>query len=159
MWLSFATQILLDVHHGLRHTNSKAFNDLRLSALRTKKIIEEYWDLSKTFTCKPKFWPKEGDESIKGVHSQVEVWVTGDFLYEFKKNSLPRNIQDKLQAAGGIEKHFLLRSHGILCGLVAFNFTLQMQHIGLSLISTYSLGYDVYLRQVLTIANTFRSRV
>lgn len=140
VWLTFATQILLNVHHGLRHTNSKAFNNLRLSALRTKKIIEEYWNLSKTFTSKPKFWPKEGDESIKAVHSAVQAWVTDNALYQFKKYSFPRNVEDKLQASGLVEKHFLLRSHGILCGLIAFNFTLNMQQIGLSLINQW---YDV----------------
>ena len=140
VWLTFAAQILLDVHHGLRHTDFKAWNDLRLSALRTKKIIEEYWDLSKTFTSKPRFWPKEGDASIMAVHEAVEAWVTDDFLYQFKQASLPRNIQANLQAAGGIEKHFLLKSHAILCGLVAFNMTLNMQHIGLSLINQW---YDV----------------
>ena len=140
LWLSFATQILLDVHHGLRHTNQKAFNDLRLSALRTKKTIDEYWSLSKTFSSKPTFWPKEGDEAIEGVHSAVQAWVTNDAVGEFKENALPQNPKNKVQAAGGIEKHFLLKSHGVLCGLMAFDFTLNMQQIGLSLINQW---YDV----------------
>ena len=140
VWLTFATQILLDVHHGLRHTNSKAFNDERLLGLRTKKTIEEYWELNKTFKNKPKFWPKQGEESIKGFHDATQAWITDDAIYQFKKYSLPKNIQRNLQLAGGIEKHFLLKSHGILCGLIAFNLTLNMRHTGLALINQW---YDV----------------
>lgn len=58
LWLSFATQIFLDIHHGLRQTKTKAFNDLQFTALRTKKTIDEYWELSSSFSFKPAFWPK-----------------------------------------------------------------------------------------------------
>ena len=42
VWHCFTTQILLDVHHALRHTKDRAFDDLRLYGLRTKKTIEEH---------------------------------------------------------------------------------------------------------------------
>ncbi|KAI9713960.1 MAG: hypothetical protein M1820_000690 [Bogoriella megaspora] len=136
VWLCFATQILLDVHHGLRHSGSKAFNDLRLTALRTGKTIEEYWDLSKTFVNKPGFWPKQGEEVIKDVHTSIKSWVTEDALYELKRLSLTK----KQLTTTNLQKNYFMKSHGILCGLVMFNFTLQMQRIGLSLINQW---YDV----------------
>ncbi|KAI0021009.1 hypothetical protein F4780DRAFT_739756 [Xylariomycetidae sp. FL0641] len=140
MWLSFAAQLLLDVHHGLRHTKGKAFNDLRMTALRTKKTIEDYWELSKSFTGKPKFWPKEGDQNIKRIHNTAQAWVVEDLLYEFKNASLPPSTRKTYEAAGGVDRHLLLQSHGVLCGLISFKLTLWMQYIGLALINQW---YDV----------------
>lgn len=67
VWLCFATQVLLDVHHGLRHSNGRAFNDLRLSALSISKTIDEHWDFSRPFVSTPTSWPKEGDQNIQTV--------------------------------------------------------------------------------------------
>lgn len=39
---SFACQILLDVHHALRYSNQKAYNDFKVYGLRLSKIIDEY---------------------------------------------------------------------------------------------------------------------
>lgn len=139
-WLYFATQILLDVHHGLRHSRSKAFSDTRILAMRTKKAIEEYWDLSKTFVNTPKFWPKDNEKVIKYLHEDVSNWILEDALYTFRQTVMPANIQRNLKAAGGIEKHFLLKSHGVLCGLLMFNFTLRMQNMGLAIVNQW---YDV----------------
>ena len=136
IWLGFATQILLDVHHGLRYSNHKPFNDLRLAGMRTLKTIKEYQDFSKTFSSKPAFWPNEGDEAIEGVRTDVEAYVSEDALYRFKQATVPKEFE----AAGGMEKHFLLKSHSVLCGLMMFNFTMNMQQIGLSLINQW---YDI----------------
>ena len=133
LWLSFAAQIFLDVHHELRYSNAKAFGDLRLSGLRIKKIIEEYWELSKSFP-KPQFWPKEGESIIKHIHSTVEAWVLDDPILSLKTRGFPPNLVPEQ------EKHDLLRQHPVLCGLTMFHLNLRMQEIGLCLINQW---YDV----------------
>lgn len=42
-----------------------------------------------------------------------------------------------LENGGGMEKHFLLKSHPTLAGLFKFHFTLRMQHCGLALINQW----------------------
>lgn len=138
LYLCFAIQILLDVHHGLRYTSNKAYNDLRMSGLRISKTIEEYWTFSRTFTRTPKFWPKEGDEHIRDLQMSIEGWITEDVFIKGKHQVLPKYIL--AAQAGGMEKHFLLRSHGILCGLTMFHFTLRMQYISLELLNQW---YDI----------------
>ncbi|KAK5171355.1 uncharacterized protein LTR77_004499 [Saxophila tyrrhenica] len=137
VWLCFAAQILLDVHHGLAHTKCVPFSDLRLSALRTKQTIEEHWELSKTFTTGPEIWMAKGEESIAMLHREVHRWVMDDVLSDMRNQNMPRHIQKSLEAAGGIEKHFLLKSHAILSGLLAFNFTLRMQAAGVLLMNQW----------------------
>jgi hypothetical protein len=46
--LCFASQILLDIHHVMRHNALSAFGDLRISGLRIQKTIDDYLKLSKT---------------------------------------------------------------------------------------------------------------
>ncbi|KAL2802457.1 hypothetical protein BJX63DRAFT_440933 [Aspergillus granulosus] len=114
LWLCFASQIFLDVHHIMRHSTLGAFGDLRMSGLRIQKTIDDYLQLSKTHP-QPKFWPKEGDEEIR-IRSGLD-----------KIGSLP-------------EKHALFSQHAILCGLILFNLNTRMQFIGQQLVTQW---YDV----------------
>lgn len=74
LWLSFASQIFLDIHHIKRRSNLSAFEDLRMSGLRIQKTIDEYMQLSRTHHP-PKFWPDEGDKKIQNI------WLTVQSLY------------------------------------------------------------------------------
>ncbi len=142
--LCFATQLLMDVHHTLRRHKNKAFNDLRLSGMRILKTIQEYWDFSKTFSTKPAFWSAEAEQMIERLHGTVKAWVEGDVLYDGKLQCLPAWQRDmgytSQSQIGGLEKHYLLRSHATLSGLMMFNFTLRMQELGIGLINQW---YDI----------------
>ncbi|KAJ5581926.1 hypothetical protein N7535_000546, partial [Penicillium sp. DV-2018c] len=114
LWLRFASQIFLDVHHIMRHSTVGAFGDLRMSGLRIQKTVEDYIQLSKTHP-QPKFWPKEGDEEIRNIVSTVNI------------GSAP-------------EKHALFSQHAILCGLFLFNLNMRMQFVGQQLVTQW---YDI----------------
>lgn len=87
VWLCFATQILLDVHHIMRHSTKKnALSVLRMSGLRIRKTIEDFWKLSESHPS-PKFWPKEGDDEIKRIHDTVEAWIAFDPLAEVRQKA------------------------------------------------------------------------
>lgn len=91
IWLSFATQIFLDIHHTMRSSRIGAFGDLRMTGLRIKRTIEDFWKLSETHP-KPKFWPKEGDQEVKGIHEAIEAWIVNDSFLQ---------VREALQAAAG----------------------------------------------------------
>ena len=135
IWLSFAVQIFLDMHHAIRNTRIGAFGDLRMSGIRIKKIIEDFWKLSKTHP-KPKFWAKEGDEEITRIHSSVKTWTEDDPLLEVRK--VAKGIVKHGDQTH--EKHFLLSAHPLLCGLTMLHFNLRMQVIGQGLNNQW---YDV----------------
>jgi hypothetical protein len=129
-WLCFASQVLLDVHHIMRHSTLSAFDDLRMSGLRIQKTIDDYMKVSKSHP-QPKFWPEEGDEHIKDIHLTVASWVIGDPFSELR-----RSFPGKL----ALEKHVLFSQHAILCGLTLFNLNVRMQSVGQQLVTQW---YDV----------------
>lgn len=131
--LSFATQIFLDVHHGLRHTRSKAYSDLTLTGLRISKTLQEYWAISQASAGRPKYWPKEAEECILGLRKSIDTWLVEDVFINARNSELP----GRRQKEGPMKRHILLRSHGILCGLTMFHFTLSMHYISTALINQW----------------------
>ncbi|KAL8832819.1 MAG: hypothetical protein Q9191_000003 [Dirinaria sp. TL-2023a] len=123
--LSFAVQIFLDIHHAMRNSRIGAFGDLRMSSIRIKKTIADFWSLSKTHP-KPKFWPKEGDEEITRIHSSVKTWTEDDPLLEVRQ--VAKGMAKHRNEAP--EKHFFFSAHPLLCGLTMLHFNLRMQIIG-----------------------------
>ncbi|KAK2811591.1 hypothetical protein FQN50_001933 [Emmonsiellopsis sp. PD_5] len=133
LWLCFASQIFLDVHHIMRHSSLGAFGDLRMSGLRIQKTIDDYQKLSRTHP-QPRFWPKEGDEAIQNIGSTVKSWVIRDLFQDIR-------VHSKLDSIGSPpEKHALFLQHSILCGLILFSLNAQMQTVGLHLINQW---YDI----------------
>ncbi|KAJ5551508.1 hypothetical protein N7461_006206 [Penicillium sp. DV-2018c] len=133
LWLSFASQIFLDVHHIMRHSTLGAFGDLRMSGLRIQKTVEDYIQLSKTHP-QPKFWPKEGDEEIRNIGSTVKSWIIQDLFQDLR-------VHSKLDSIGSApEKHALFSQHAILCGLFLFNLNMRMQFVGQQLVTQW---YDI----------------
>lgn len=128
VWLCFATQIFLDVHHIMRHDKLGAFGDLRMSGIRIQKTVDDYFQLSKTHP-QPTFWPKEGNKEIRNIGSAVESWIIKDVFLD---------VRAKLSRVGSApEKHALLSQHAILCGLILFNLNMRMQSVGQQLITQW----------------------
>ncbi|EED24643.1 conserved hypothetical protein [Talaromyces stipitatus ATCC 10500] len=133
LWLCFASQIFLDVHHIMRHSTLGAFGDLRMAGLRIQKTIDDYLQLSKTHP-QPKFWPKEGDEEIRNISSTVKSWIIQDLFLDIR-------VLSELDRIGSPpEKHALFSQHAILCGLILFNLNIRMQFVGQQLVTQW---YDV----------------
>ncbi|KKK16427.1 hypothetical protein P175DRAFT_0430531 [Aspergillus ochraceoroseus IBT 24754] len=133
LWLCFASQIFLDVHHIMRHSTLDAFGDLRMSGLRIQKTIDDYLKLSGTHP-RPKFWPEEGDEEIRRISSTVKSWILQDPLLDIR-------VHYGFDRIGSPpEKHALFSQHAILCGLILFSLNVRMQVIGQQLVTQW---YDV----------------
>ncbi|KAL4861952.1 hypothetical protein BDV12DRAFT_56795 [Aspergillus spectabilis] len=133
LWLCFASQIFLDIHHIMRHSTLGAFRDLQMSGLRIQKTIDDYLQLSKSHP-QPKFWPKEGDEEIRNISSAVKSWTIQDPFLDIR-------VQSELDRVGSLpEKHALLSQHATLCGLILFNLNIRMQFVGQQLVTQW---YDV----------------
>lgn len=130
LWLCFASQIFLDVHHIMRHSALGAFGDLRMSGIRIQKIVDDYLQLARTYP-QPKFWPKEGDDEIRTIGSTVKSWIIGDLFLDIR-------LLSKLATVGPPpEKHALFSQHAILCGLILFNLNMRMQFVGQQLVTQW----------------------
>lgn len=133
LWLSFASQILLDVHHAMRYSSLSAFEDLRMSGLRIDKTVKDYIQLTKSHP-QPQFWPKEGDDEIRAIGLAVKSWIVEDQFLKIRKNS------SALRGLPIPDTHALFSEHSILCGLILFHLHMRLQSVGQQLVTQW---YDV----------------
>ncbi|KAI3396237.1 hypothetical protein diail_12381 [Diaporthe ilicicola] len=131
LWLCFAAQVLLDIHHTLRSSPDSPWNDLRMAGLRISKTIADFKKLSATHP-KPAFWPKEGDQEIDSIQHCIDSNIKFD----------PQRAvwQLVLSSSQTHEEHFFLKRNPVLCGLLTFHLNLRMQVIGQGLVNQW---YDV----------------
>ncbi|KAL2845132.1 hypothetical protein BJX68DRAFT_277447 [Aspergillus pseudodeflectus] len=62
LWLCFASQIFLDVHHTMRYSTPGTHPP-------------------------PTFWPEEGDMEIQGISNAVESWIIQDLFLDLRTQS------------------------------------------------------------------------
>jgi hypothetical protein len=130
LWLCFAAQVLLDIHHTLRSSPASPWTDLRMAGLRISKTIADFKKLSATHP-KPAFWPKEGDQEINNIEHCIDSSIKFD----------PQHAVWQLVGSSQThEEHFFLKRNPVLCGLLTFHLNLRMQVIGQGLVNQW---YDV----------------
>lgn len=131
LWLSFAAQLLLDSIHATRHTRMRPFDDLRMTALRIGRTIDDHRKLSATHP-RPAFWPKEGDELIDSIRSDITGFIEKDALLTAKTA-----MSSALGKPNRSTDHLLFIRNPTLCGIFAFHFQLHMQTVGQSLVTQW----------------------
>ncbi|KAJ6008281.1 hypothetical protein N7540_012257 [Penicillium herquei] len=125
LWLCFASQIYLDIHHIMRQSPLSAFDDLKISALRIQKTIDEFLEFSDFHTL------PGGINRLRNAMDlfSKEGW---DWLGQKRSAYFPK--------MGPVEKQFLYSRSPIFCGLSLFGYNLQMQNYGQLLVNQW---YDV----------------
>ncbi|KAF2814749.1 uncharacterized protein BDZ99DRAFT_548855 [Mytilinidion resinicola] len=144
LWFSFVAQIFLDVYHTLPHDqaqphkSTKAFGDLKFSALRVKKITEEHWKFSKSLP-EVSFWPKNcyGAAYIQSIYDNVQWLIIDDGVWEKKKEK----YQEKYWST--FEKHEHFKRNPVLCGLMMFVINIRTESIGYHYINKWSTGIQL----------------
>ncbi|CAI6330531.1 unnamed protein product [Periconia digitata] len=131
MWLSFVAQVLLDSIHATRYMSKQPFSDLRITAARIRRTIDDFWELSKTHPP-PKFWPAEGDQIIKAIREDIAGFIDKDAYIPIKK-ALAHSTDKKDRSP---DFYIFIRNPG-LCGAFAFNLQLRMQTIGQDLLNQW----------------------
>ncbi|KAI9738395.1 MAG: hypothetical protein M1834_008898 [Cirrosporium novae-zelandiae] len=138
LWLAFATQVHLDIHHVLRENVSKGFQELRLAGLRTRKILDDHFQLSRSLPY-PGTWPKRNDRGLEQIKEMIDFWITRDNLYEVKKHAAPVQSMDH-------QEFSFYERHPLVCGLLMFNVNLKMQEAGITFVNAWgTVVYLIYL--------------
>lgn len=68
------------------------------------------------------------------MQSEVKMWLFDDVLFQREKCA----DDEVAQVAEFTGKHFLLRSHAILCGLTMYHFTLLMHETGVRMLNNFN---------------------
>lgn len=104
LWLCFAAQVFLDVHHAIRSS--------RIGALASKT------------PPMPDLWPKEGDMNlIASIQNCVHILIKKDPLIEWW--DLAEKSFNRPEEAH--QDHFYFSQNPILCGLLMFHLDLRLQ--------------------------------
>jgi hypothetical protein len=84
LWLAFATQIYVDIHHVLLTDVKRATTEMRATGIRTLISLQKYRTSPGPRTCD--FWSASNEEYIQQVTAFIEEWVKGDALRDTRDN-------------------------------------------------------------------------
>ncbi|KAH8428254.1 uncharacterized protein LDX57_005957 [Aspergillus melleus] len=104
IWLVFAAQVFLDIHHALRGNVRKAFSDLKTS-VRSMGAIKENLELQSSLTIEG--WLKKDDREYHSILQDIYRWVDSDPVKELK-------------ARPG-ERFKFMKWNPLFCGMLNYN--------------------------------------
>jgi len=126
IWLTFATTVLLDIHHILKDKADLGFKQLQGIGRRASAILSRYQEFSQNIP-NPSTWPTANEkilrELARGINDRIlkdQIFPIKDAQYK-KKNTL---------YSPETERFYLYKRHPILCGILAFRILLEMNHAG-----------------------------
>lgn len=140
IWLAFATQIFLDIKNIIRPQPNKAFNDLKMTGLRTKKIINDHFKFHETMPDQhEENWPSGNNIILRQVQQIIEDFIENDWFLSCMRKDIQR-------AGNTTEDYALYKSDPLLCGVLVFHLNIRMQELGLILMNAWGTGlYAAYL--------------
>ncbi|CZR63378.1 uncharacterized protein PAC_13275 [Phialocephala subalpina] len=127
IWLVYATQIFVDIHHILQDDCKRAFEHLRnvsIRALTNARAFVEYTgaDFNDAFA--------HGKRTPQEVIQYIGNWVMEDIISS-SRNKYADCLE--LESTSHTPPHYYYENHPLLCGLMVANITLSMQDIGIQL--------------------------
>ena len=138
IWLAFATTILLDIHHCARDTVDHCLAVLQLEANRFKGTLSRYLEFSRGITS-PSTWPMENEHLLKRLAEAVNKTMLNDAVLPLKQKFFTRL---GLPFLADTERFYLYKRQPILCGLLCFRLTLELQYLGVNLVQAW--GSAIY---------------
>jgi hypothetical protein len=134
IWLAFAAQVFLDIHHVLREDVDRAFGELFTTGRAAHGAISRSLEFHSTLRVET--WPRSNDEALKGVLAMIQNWVMNDPIQEVK-NRFGRPIGEEFS---------LMRQHPIFCGLLQYHLKVMQHEIGITLAGAWgSIMYTGHL--------------
>lgn len=157
LWVVFATQIYLDIHHVLRQDVHAGFMDMSIWG---KNISDDfnsykYAILEKNFKLNdperwdnpvdnPR-WPVSKIDDLLQLVTDIENMVRGDVMYYYKKS-----MEFPPTQLG--EYHQFMKSHPWRCGLFAYRIRARHQELCIALENAYNtLLFSFHLYKVFQI--------
>jgi hypothetical protein len=138
VWLTFATTVLLDIQHLARDKVDHSLKQLQVIASRAKGTLSHYFDFSRAIT-RPSTWPKENELWLKHLAEGIDKTMLNDVVLPLKQKLF---TQFGHPFSADTERFYLYKRQPILCGLLAFRLTLEMQYLGVSLVQAW--GTAIY---------------
>ena len=127
IWLTFSSQVFLDIHHLMRGTVSRALHEVQGLGMRAKETLVEYQAFVKKCKDVPS-WAKLNAGSISYFEKLIDAFVLKDALISQKKKH-----KNWSETSSPIDNYYLLNRHPLLCGIFSFQIIMGLHHIGVGL--------------------------
>ncbi|KAI5306217.1 hypothetical protein KEM56_001807 [Ascosphaera pollenicola] len=140
LWLTFAVQLHMDVHHVLRSDVNRAYDDLRGAANSMRSSMQSTLDLHSK--CRSYNWPRSNDRAFDVLFERIDFVTKDDPIYAKKKT---------LDMPGGIGKPYdWLKQHPVFAGLYLFHLKSMYQRLGIGFVNAWgSIRYMGHLYNAL----------
>jgi hypothetical protein len=138
VWLTFATTILLDIHHLAKDQVDRSFKESQLIANRAKATLSRYFEFTRGIKP-PSTWPKGNERVLTHLADAVDKTILEDVVLPLKEKLYTRL---RLPYSADVERFYLYKRHPILCGLLSFRLTLELQYAGVILVQAW--GTAIY---------------
>jgi hypothetical protein len=136
LWVTYASQIFLGIHHTLRTDVVRGLSELRASGIRANESLKKYFDADKR--CTSDGWSSSNEETVKEISRLIDQWIIGDAFAQVKTILL--------RSSSTVEPYSLFRRHPLLCGLLQFRMYTLLQEAGITLANAWgSILYVAHL--------------
>lgn len=129
LFLLFAAQVLLDIHHRLRDGVADAVGLLMHQVSKMRDTLWNYFKLHNNL--KPRNWRASDDHALQELHKSISNFVL-DPVHSAKEKASPW-----LTFSTVGEKHLLLKHSPILAGLALYNFRAGMYDSGIAITNAW----------------------
>lgn len=126
IWLTFATTVLLDIHHTLKDKADLGFKQLQAIGRRASGTLSRYQEFSQNITS-PSTWPTSNANIIRELARGINDGILKDQIFPIKDKQYKK--KNSLYSPE-TERFYLYKRHPILCGILAFRILLEMDHAG-----------------------------
>ena len=132
VWIVFATQIFLDIHHVMREQITRGFEELQgvaqhaCNGLKTKRRFAEVVEVT---SGKQPWWSANVAGDWDRLIWVIETWTICDPLLDARHVFAAKSIN----AIPPGEPHYLLLHHPVLCGILSFHINFMLTWIGLEI--------------------------
>jgi hypothetical protein len=144
IWLSFAAQVYLDIHHILREKVGRGFDDLTSSAKYVQSNIRQVMKFHENLRIEN--WPNSNDQCLFQILDRIKDWVMTDAVAAARNKMVKGSPFDSLPT----EPFMLLKYHPMYCGLLSYSITALAQEASIVFANAWgSVLYTAHLYNAL----------
>ncbi len=126
IWLTFATTVLLDIHHILKDNADLGFKQLQAIGRRASGTLSRYQEFSQNIPS-PSAWPTSNQNIIRELARGINEGILKDQIFPIKDQQYKKK---NTLYSSETERFYLYKRHPIMCGILAFRILLEMNHAG-----------------------------
>lgn len=135
LWLIFAAQNYLDVHHVLRTDVNQGLKDLQVTGKAAKATLEEHFRFMKANKCELR--DQKDESSCQQLMDSIEEWGCNT------QESKDLNEYSTRKSGVGWDENCVVKKHPLLAGILKFSIHLMMQYEGILLLNSVTVILSV----------------